>query len=162
MIQPDLSTAGKETIGGMDVNDILKYLPHRYPFLLIDRVLECTPGESLIALKNVSYNEHFFQGHFPMRPVMPAVLILEAMAQATGILAVRTFSAQLTDNSIYYFVGIDDARFRQPVEPGDQLIIETRLLRGSKRIWKGTCDVKVDGKVVASAQLLGTLRELDT
>lgn len=162
MIQPDLSTAGKETIDGMDVNDILKYLPHRYPFLLIDRVLECTPGESLIALKNVSYNEHFFQGHFPMRPVMPAVLILEAMAQATGILAVRTFSAQLTDNSIYYFVGIDDARFRQPVEPGDQLIIETRLLRGSKRIWKGTCDVKVDGKVVASAQLLGTLRELDT
>ena len=162
MIQADLSTAAKEKMEGMDLNDILNYLPHRYPFLLIDRILVCTPGESLVALKNVSYNEHFFQGHFPMRPVMPAVLILEAMAQATGILAVRTFNAKLTDKSIYYFVGIDHARFRQPVEPGDQLIIETRLLRGSRRIWKGICDVKVDGKVVANAELLGTLRELDT
>ena len=146
----------------MDIGDILRYLPHRYPILLIDRVLECHPGESLVAIKNVSYNEQFFQGHFPNRPVMPAVLILEAMAQATGILALRTMGSLPTERSIYYFVGIDDARFRKPVEPGDQLRIEVDLIRTTRGIWKVRSDALVDGETVASAQLLGALREIES
>ena len=113
----------------MEIGEVLKYLPHRFPFLLIDRVVECKPGESLVALKNVTYNEQFFPGHFPNRPVMPAVLILEAMAQATGILALRTLDTLPTDDSIYYFVGVDNARFRRTVEPGDQLYVYVYLER---------------------------------
>ena len=145
----------------MDIKDVLRYLPHRYPFLLIDRVLACTPGSSLVALKNVTVNEPFFSGHFPHRPIMPAVLILEAMAQATGILALRTLDTLPSDKATYYFVGVDKARFRQPVEPGDQLLIEVSLVRNVRSIWKAACEAKVDGAAVASAELLGALKELD-
>jgi 3-hydroxyacyl-[acyl-carrier-protein] dehydratase len=145
----------------MDIKEVLRYLPHRYPFLLIDRVLECTPGCSLVALKNLTYNEQFFSGHFPQRPIMPAVLILEAMAQATGVLALRTLDTLPSDEATYYFVGVDNARFRQPVEPGDQLLIEVTLVRNVRNIWKAACEAKVNGAVVASAELLGALKGLD-
>jgi len=145
----------------MDIKEVLKYLPHRYPFLLVDRVLECTPGESLVALKNVSYNENFFPGHFPNQPVMPAVLILEAMAQATGILVMRTLDSLPTERSVYYFVGVDKARFRRPVEPGDQLIINIELLRTVRDIWKAKAEARVNDTVVADAQIMGALREVD-
>jgi len=145
----------------MDIKEITDYLPHRYPFLLVDRVLSWSRGEYLVAVKNVSYNEHFFQGHFPDRPVMPAVLILEAMAQATGLLALRSLDPPPEKQPIYFFVGIDDARFRQPVEPGDQLVIDVRLLRMTRRVCKVTSEAKVQDKLVASAQLMGAIRELD-
>lgn len=143
----------------MPIDEVLKHLPHRYPFLLIDRVLECIPGKSLVALKNVTINEPFFPGHFPRRPVMPAVLILEAMAQATGILALRSLNRLPSETEMYYFVGVDNARFRQPVEPGDQLIIEIDLVRVTRGIWKVAGRGKVEGKVVAAADLLGALRD---
>lgn len=145
----------------MDIGEILKYLPHRYPMLLIDRVLEFQHGQSLVAIKNVSYNEPYFQGHFPNRPVMPAVIILEAMAQATGILVLRSMDKLPSEKSIYYFVGIDDARFRRPVEPGDQLRIEVNLLRSSRGIWKLRSDASVDGELVASGDLMGAMREIE-
>ena len=145
----------------MDIGEIMKYLPHRYPMLLIDRVVEFRHGESLVAIKNVSYNESYFQGHFPNRPVMPAVIILEAMAQATGILVLRSMDKLPSERSIYYFVGIDDARFRRPVEPGDQLRIEVNLLRSSRGIWKLRSEAVVDGELVASGDLMGAMREID-
>ncbi|MDX2314990.1 MAG: 3-hydroxyacyl-ACP dehydratase FabZ [Gammaproteobacteria bacterium] len=144
----------------MDIGEILKYLPHRYPMLLIDRVVEIQLGESLVAIKNVSYNEPYFQGHFPNRPVMPAVIILEAMAQATGILVLRSMDKLPSEKSIYYFVGIDGARFRRPVEPGDQLRIEVNLIRSSRGIWKLRSDATVDGETVASGDLMGAMREI--
>ena len=145
----------------MNISEVLKFLPHRYPFLLIDRVLSCTPGESLVALKNVTYNENFFPGHFPNRPVMPAVLILEAMAQATGVLALRTLESLPTENSIYYFVGVDGARFRRTVQPGDQLEIRVQLERKMRGVWKVKSEARVDGALCADARLMGALRELD-
>lgn len=146
----------------MDIGEIMKYLPHRYPMLLIDRVVEYELGASLVAIKNVSYNEPYFQGHFPNRPVMPAVIILEAMAQATGILVLRSMDVLPNEKSIYYFVGIDRARFRRPVLPGDQLRIEVNLLRSSRGIWKLRSDATVDGETVASGDLMGAMRELET
>ena len=143
----------------MPIGEVLKHLPHRYPFLLVDRVLECIPGRSLVALKNVTINEPFFPGHFPRRPVMPAVLILEAMAQATGILALRSLDRLPSPTEMYYFVGVDNARFRHPVEPGDQLIIEIDLVRATRGIWKVQGRGKVEEKVVAAADLLGALRD---
>ena len=148
-------------MAGMDINEVLKYLPHRYPFLLIDKVIECIPGKSLVALKNVTINEPFFQGHFPQRPVMPGVLILEALAQATGILAFRTTETRPTDRVLYYFVGIDNARFKQPVGPGDQLILEVELTRCIRNLWKFTTQAKVEGKIVASAELMCAEKELE-
>ena len=145
----------------MDIGEILKYLPHRYPMLLIDRVVEFQHGKSLVAIKNVSYNEPYFQGHFPNRPVMPAVIILEAMAQATGILVLRSMDKLPSEKSIYYFVGIDGARFRRPVEPGDQLRIEVKLIRSSRGIWKLRSDATVDGETVASGDLMGAMREIE-
>ena len=145
----------------MDIGEIMKYLPHRYPMLLIDRVVEFHHGESLVALKNVSYNESYFQGHFPNRPVMPAVIILEAMAQATGILVLRSMDKLPSEKSVYYFVGIDGARFRRPVVPGDQLRIEVNLLRSSRGIWKLRSEASVAGDVVASGDLMGAMREID-
>ncbi len=145
----------------MDIDEIMKYLPHRYPMLLIDKVVEFHHGESLVALKNVSYNESYFQGHFPNRPVMPAVIILEAMAQATGILVLRSMDKLPSEKSIYYFVGIDGARFRRPVVPGDQLRIEVNLLRSSRGIWKLRSEASVAGDVVASGDLMGAMREID-
>lgn len=141
-------------MNSLDIHEVLKHLPHRYPFLLIDRVLECTPGKSLVALKNVTINEPFFQGHFPQQPVMPGVLILEALAQATGILAFRTTDSRPSEHVLYYFVGIDNARFKQMVEPGDQLILEVELVRSVRGVWKFTTRAKVDGKMVTSADLM--------
>ena len=146
----------------MPIDEVLRHLPHRYPFLLVDRVLECVPGKSLVALKNVTINEPFFPGHFPRRPVMPAVLILEAMAQATGILALRSLNRLPSESEMYYFVGVDNARFRHPVEPGDQLLIEIDLVRTTRGVWKVTARGKVDEKLVATADLLGALRDKET
>lgn len=137
----------------MDIHEILKQLPHRYPFLLVDRVLDYTPGESLVAIKNVTMNEPFFPGHFPRRPVMPGVLILEAMAQATGLLAFASIGTP-DEKSLYYFAGVDSARFRKPVEPGDQLRMEVKVLRRMRTIWKFECVATVDGEVVCDAQLM--------
>lgn len=146
----------------MDIHQIFHYLPHRYPFLLIDRVLDYTLGESLTAIKNVTINEPFFQGHFPHRPVMPGVLILEAMAQATGVLAFKTSAARPDNHSLYYLVGIDNARFKQPVEPGDQLLIEVKLIRTTRGVWKYTATSQVDGKLAASAELMCMKRDIPT
>jgi len=145
----------------MDIKEILEYLPHRYPFLLIDRVLEYIPEKSLVALKNVTYNEPFFQGHFPGRPLMPAVLILEAMAQAAGLVTLRDLGARLPKNSEFYFVGIDKARFRRPVGPGDQLIFNVELLRTTRGIWKFNTTAKVDEQLVASAELMGSFSGIE-
>ena len=143
----------------MDTEQVLAYLPHRYPMLLVDRVLRCTPGESLLALKNVTINEPFFSGHFPGRPVMPAVLILELMAQATGILALRSLESWPPADSFYYFVGVDRARFRQPVTPGDQLLVEVRQMRVVRGVWKVRSEARVDDRIVADAELMGALRK---
>ena len=143
----------------MPIDEVLGHLPHRYPFLLVDRVIECIPGKSLVALKNVTINEPFFPGHFPHRPVMPAVLILEAMAQATGILALRTLDRLPSRDEMYYFVGVDNARFRHPVEPGDQLVIEIDLIRTTRNIWKVAGRGRVGERLVASADLMGALRD---
>ncbi|MBT3310269.1 MAG: 3-hydroxyacyl-ACP dehydratase FabZ [Gammaproteobacteria bacterium] len=145
----------------MDIHEVMKHLPHRYPFLLVDKVLDFVPGESLRAVKNVTINEPFFQGHFPHIPVMPGVLIMEALAQATGILSFKTTGNLPSDNSLYYFVGIDKARFRKPVEPGDQLILEVTLERRIRDVWKFTGKALVDGEVVASANLMCAEKELD-
>ena len=144
----------------MDIHEILEHLPHRYPFLLIDRVTDCKPGESLVGYKNVSFNEPYFTGHFPQRPVMPGVLILEALAQATGILAFRTLERTPDDNSLYYFVGVDKARFKQPVEPGDQLQLEVEFVKQMRGIWKFNGKALVDGNVVCSAELMCAEREI--
>lgn len=149
-------------MNSMDIHQIFQHLPQRYPFLLIDRVLDYTLGESLVAIKNVSINEPFFQGHFPHRPVMPGVLIIEAMAQATGILAFKTGDAQPDNNSLYYLVGVDNARFKQPVEPGDQLLIEVKLLRTTRGVWKYGTTSKVADKVVASAEIMCVRRDVPT
>ena len=142
----------------MDILQVLEHLPQRYPFLMIDRVLECEPGKRVVALKNVSMNEPCFQGHFPGRPIFPGVLILEAMAQAAGILAFQTYGAKPDEKSVYYYAGIDNARFKRPVMPGDQLQIEV-LLKASKRgIFKFSCLARVDAAVVAEADILCTVR----
>ena len=139
------------------IAEILDRLPHAFPFALLDRVLEHEPGERVVALKNVTYNEPFFPGHFPGAPVMPGVLILEVMAQATGILAMGAGVG--TRDSRYYIVGVDRARFRKPVVPGDQLIVDIRRRQSSRGIWKVTGEARVDGQVVATAELMGALRD---
>lgn len=143
-----------------DIHDVLKYLPHRYPFLLVDRVISYESGKSLVGLKNVTFNEAFFQGHFPQHPIMPGVLILEALAQASGILAFRTTNTKPADGSLYYFVGIDKARFKQPVMPGDQLKLEIEVTRVIHTVWKFNAVATVDGNVVASAELMCAERKL--
>ena len=143
-----------------DIHEVLKYLPHRYPFLLIDRVLSYEAGKSLVGLKNVTFNEPFFQGHFPQHPIMPGVLILEALAQASGILAFRTTDTKPSDGTLYYFVGIDKTRFKQPVMPGDQLRLEVEVIRVIHSVWKFYAAAKVDGEVVASAELMCAARKL--
>ena len=147
-------------LNSCDINQVLQHLPHRYPFLLIDRVTECREGEYLRAVKNVTYNEPHYQGHFPHRPVMPGVLILEALAQATGVLAFKTTRSQPTDDSLYYLVGIDNARFKQPVEPGDQLILEVWVKRTLRGVWKFKGEARVDGNVVAEADLMCAERDI--
>ena len=143
----------------MDINKVLSLLPHRYPFLLIDRVLDFEKNSRLLALKNVTYNEPFFNGHFPIRPVMPGVLIVEAMAQATGILAMESDPENMTPTTVYLFVGIDKARFRRPVEPGDQLEIEVIQKNIKRGIGVFSCTAKVDGKIAASAEIMCTARD---
>jgi 3-hydroxyacyl-[acyl-carrier-protein] dehydratase len=138
----------------MDIQEILEHLPHRYPFLLVDRVLECEPGKRLVAIKNVSVNEPMFTGHFPERPIFPGVLIMEALAQATGILAFKTTNSKPDGSSLYYFAGIDNCRFKQPVVPGDQLVLDVEVVKEKRGIWKFKAEAKVDGKVVASADLM--------
>jgi 3-hydroxyacyl-[acyl-carrier-protein] dehydratase len=143
----------------MDINKILTVLPHRYPFLLIDKVLEFEQNERLLALKNVTYNEQFFNGHFPIKPVMPGVLIVEAMAQATALLSMESHPEEVTDTSIYLFVGIDKARFKRLVEPGDQLLIEACQNRVKRGIGLFTCSAKVDGELAATAEIMCTERD---
>ena len=146
-------------MNSLDIHEILQHLPHRYPFLLIDRVLEYEPESHLIGIKNVSHNEPYFPGHFPARPVMPGVLILEALAQATGILAFKTVGRTPDENSLYYFVGIDEARFKRPVEPGDQLRLEVQYLKRMRGIWKFNGKATVDGDVVCSAAIMCAERQ---
>ncbi|HVL56229.1 MAG TPA: 3-hydroxyacyl-ACP dehydratase FabZ [Burkholderiaceae bacterium] len=144
----------------IDIRRILEYLPHRYPFLLIDRVLELEPNRRIVALKNVTINEPYFVGHFPHVPVMPGVLIIEAMAQAAGVLSFASMGRTADTRSVYYFVGIDGARFKRPVSPGDQLRLEVDLLRTARSISKFAGRASVDGASVAEAELMCTLREL--
>lgn len=143
----------------MDIHQILNHLPHRYPFLLVDRVVESKPGESLAAIKNVTINEPFFQGHFPIRPVMPGVLILEAMAQACGLLAFAT-EGEAPGSTIFYLVGVDNARFKRPVEPGDQVRLESRIARRRRGIWVFDARASVDGQLVAEAEIMCTMRDV--
>jgi len=138
----------------LDINGILRLLPHRYPFLLVDRVLECRPGESIRALKNVTYNEPFFSGHFPGRPVMPGVMIIEALAQAAGVLCFITAGVVPNEDTKFYFVGIDKARFRKPVEPGDQLVLTAKLERSLRGIWKFSGVAYVGDDEVAHAEMM--------
>jgi 3-hydroxyacyl-[acyl-carrier-protein] dehydratase len=140
--------------GGFDIDEVMRRLPHRYPFLLVDRVLECVSGERIVALKNVTMNEEFFVGHFPGRPVMPGVLILEAMAQTAGILTFVTANVYPDESVRFYFAGIDKARFRRPVVPGDQVKLTARLERKIRTIWKYSTSATVDDAEVASAEML--------
>lgn len=152
---------GEENLSQMDIHEILEYLPHRYPLLLVDRVLEVVPGERIVALKNVSFNEPFFPGHYPHHPVMPGVLVIEALAQTAAILSFKTMGGKPDDKSVYYFVGIDDARFKRPVSPGDQLIFEVSILANKRGIWKFAARAKVGGQVAAEAELMCTVRSIE-
>ena len=142
----------------IDIQEILDLLPHRYPFVLVDRVLALTPGKSIVALKNVTINEPFFTGHFPTRPVMPGVLIIEAMAQAAGLLSFKTPELNLTRGSIFYFAGIDHARFKRPVQPGDQLQLEAEILKVVRGVGKFSCRATVEGKLAAEGEILAVLK----
>jgi 3-hydroxyacyl-[acyl-carrier-protein] dehydratase len=144
----------------MDIHQILKRLPHRYPFLLVDRVLEIEKGKRIKALKNVTINEPFFVGHFPHRPVMPGVLMLEALAQASALLSFDAMDVETDDDTVYYFVGIDGARFKRPVEPGDQLILEAEIDRVKGGIYKFKARASVDGSLAVEAELMCTMRKV--
>lgn len=147
-------------MSGMDIHEILKLLPHRYPILLVDRVLSCEPGKRIVAVKNVTINEPFFVGHFPYHPVMPGVLIVEALAQAAAVLSFKTMGAAADDKSVYYFAGIDGARFKRPVGPGDQLMLKVEIRRKIRSVWKYAARAEVSGRVVAEAELMCTLKAL--
>jgi len=138
----------------IDIHEIQRLLPHRYPFLLIDRVLDYTPGEYLVGIKNITFNEPQFTGHFPQRVIMPGVLILESLAQATGLLAFKTATDLRSDNSLYYLAGIDNARFKKPVEPGDQLQLTVKLVKNKRNLWKFSGEATVDGELVVSADIM--------
>ena len=143
----------------MDINEILRKLPHRYPIILVDRVLELVPGERVVALKNVTINEPYFMGHFPGHPVMPGVLIIEALAQACAILAFVTLEAKEGDGTLFYFAGIDAARFKKPVVPGDQLRLEAEMGRVKRSIGKFTARALVDGQVVCETEMMCAMRK---
>ncbi len=145
-------------MNSLDIHGILQYLPHRFPMLLIDRVLDCEPGKSIRAVKNVSINEPYFPGHYPHSPVMPGVLVIEAMAQAAAILSFQTMQQKPNDQSMYYFVGIDGARFKRPVLPGDQLVLEVSIARTARQLWKYSAQALVDGQVAAQAELMCTYK----
>ena len=144
----------------MDIHGILKQLPHRYPILLVDRVIEIVPGERIKAIKNVTINEPFFQGHFPGRPVMPGVMMLEALAQAAALLAFETMGNAADENSVYYFVGIDGARFKRPVEPGDQLFLDVFMDRNKGGIYKFKARAMVGEELAVEAELMCTVRKV--
>ncbi len=146
----------------MDIQKIKEYLPHRYPFLLVDRVLEVDPGKRLLAFKNVTYNEPFFTGHFPELPIMPGVLIIEALAQTTGLLASETAPDVLGKGMVYYLVGLDKVRFKRPVVPGDRLMLEATYLRHKRNIWAFSCRAEVDGELVASAEIMCAAAEQES
>jgi 3-hydroxyacyl-[acyl-carrier-protein] dehydratase len=143
----------------MDIHKVLSLLPHRYPFLLVDRVVSFTPNEQLIGLKNVTFNEPYFTGHFPVRPVMPGVLIIEALAQATGLLAMESRPEEVGEKALYYFVGIDKARFKRPVEPGDQLVLDVQVRNVKRGIWRFSGEARVDERMAASADIMCTARD---
>jgi 3-hydroxyacyl-[acyl-carrier-protein] dehydratase len=145
-------------LNSLDIQEILSLLPHRYPMLLIDRVIDFTPGESLHAIKNVSINEPIFTGHFPNQPIFPGVLILEAMAQATGLLGFKTVENR-SESELYLFAAVDNARFKQPVVPGDTLHLYVNFVKERRNIWKFSAEAKVDGKVVCSAEIMCARRE---
>ncbi|MBS4096843.1 MAG: 3-hydroxyacyl-ACP dehydratase FabZ [Sulfuricella sp.] len=145
----------------LDIHQILQHLPHRYPFLLVDRVVSYEAGDNIHAYKNVTINEPFFQGHFPHHPIMPGVLIMEALAQAAGILSFKSMGEMPDDNSVFYFVGIDGARFKKPVMPGDQLHLHVKIVRQMRGIWKYKAEAKVDGQVVAEAELMCAKRDIE-
>ncbi|MEC5386500.1 3-hydroxyacyl-ACP dehydratase FabZ [Uliginosibacterium sp. H3] len=144
----------------MQIKEVMKYLPHRYPFLLIDRVLELVPGERVLALKNVTVNEEFFTGHFPHAPVMPGVLIIEAMAQAAAILSFKTQGIVPDENSVLYFAGIDNTRFKRPVVPGDQLLFDVSITRTMRGIWKYKGVARVGGDVAVEAELMCAIKQI--
>jgi 3-hydroxyacyl-[acyl-carrier-protein] dehydratase len=142
----------------LGINEIKTYLPHRYPLLLVDRVVDYELGKTITAIKNVTVNEEFFNGHFPHKPVMPGVLMIEALAQTAAILSFMTMGVKPDENSVVYFVGIDNARFKRPVEPGDQLRMDVEIVRTSRGIWKYKAQASVDGKVAVEAELMCTIR----
>ena len=144
----------------MDINEILQYLPHRYPFLLVDRVLELEENKRIVAIKNVTMNEPFFPGHFPHHPVMPGVLIVEAMAQAAAVLSFRSMGIRPDDSSVVYFAGIDGARFKRPVVPGDQLRFEVEITQARRGIYKYKGVARVDGELATEAELMCALKTL--
>ena len=145
----------------LDIQHILRKLPHRYPFLLVDRVLELEKGVRIKALKNVTYNEPFFNGHFPARPVMPGVLMLEALAQASALLSFESMDAEREEGMVVYFVGIDGARFKRPVGPGDQLILESTIDRHKSGIYRYSTRATVDGQLAVEAVLMCTMRMVE-
>ena len=147
-------------LNSLDINEVMRHLPHRYPFLLVDRVIDYQVGKYLHAIKNITVNEPCFTGHFPYRPVMPGVLILEALAQATGILAFKTLEELPNDTSLYYFVGIDKARFKKPVVPGDQVHLKVDLIKRKRTMWMFKAKALVDGKVVCSADLMCSKQDI--
>lgn len=144
----------------MDIQEILEHLPHRYPFLLVDRVLSIEPGKGIVALKNVTINEPFFPGHYPHHPVMPGVLIIEAMAQVAALLTFKSADTKPDGKSVYYFAGIDGARFKRPVGPGDQLIIKAALTRSMRGVYKFSATAEVDDQLVAEAELMCTIKSV--
>jgi 3-hydroxyacyl-[acyl-carrier-protein] dehydratase len=144
----------------LDIHEILNHLPHRYPFILIDRITDLKLNEEITALKNVTINEPFFPGHFPYHPVMPGVLIVEAMAQAAAVLSFKTMNILPSEDSVYYFAGIDSVRFKKPVSPGDQLMLNVKIDRVLKGIWKYKGQAKVDGQIVAEAEMMCILKNI--
>ncbi|TDK65505.1 3-hydroxyacyl-ACP dehydratase FabZ [Sapientia aquatica] len=145
----------------LDINQIKEYLPHRYPMLLVDRVLNWESGKNITAIKNVTANEEFFNGHFPNKPVMPGVLMIEAMAQAAALLSFLTMGQKPDENTLVYFLGIDNARFKRPVEPGDQLKLEVEIIKVARGIWKYKATASVDGQLAVEADLMCTLRTVE-
>ena len=144
----------------MDIHEILNHLPHRYPFILVDRVISMELGKEITAIKNVTINEPYFPGHFSYHPVMPGVLIVEALAQAAALLSFKTMDTKPTEDSVYYFAGIDNARFKKPVNPGDQLVLHVKIDRVLKGIWKYSGTATVDNEIVAEANMMCILKEI--
>lgn len=151
----------ENAMNSMDIHEILEHLPHRYPFVLVDRVLSMELGKEIVAVKNVSVNEPYFPGHFPYHPVMPGVLIVEAMAQAAAILSFKTMNTKPTNDSVYYFAGIDNVRFKKPVSPGDQIVLNVKIDRILKGIWKYVAVAKVDDEIVAEANMMCILKAIE-